>query len=157
MPEILVRSMEGHPEWIEASAAWWHRQWGEAMGYSLDGARIAIEELTMPGAGQAALVALLDGVPAGSAFLVRKDLESHTHLTPWLAGLLVLSKFRRMGLGRLLTAAVVEQAATLGHTFVYLYTSTTDFYRRQGWVTCDKVRVHDVAHEVMMRDTRPAA
>src|SRR5687767_8367779 len=139
MPELIVRSMSGHPEWIEASAAWWHDQWGEGMGYTLDGARTAIEELTVPGGGQAALVALVDGVPAGSAFLVQKDLETHTRLSPWLAGLLVLPQFRWMGLGRLLTAAVVEEAATLGHASVYLYTATPDFYRPQGWATCDQV------------------
>jgi GNAT superfamily N-acetyltransferase len=149
MPEIVVRSMHGHPAWIEVSAAWWHRQWGEHMGYSLDEARVAIEDLTMPGGGQAALVALVDGVPAGSAFLVQKDLETHTHLSPWLAGLFVLPQFRRIGLGKLLTAAVVEEGATLGHASIYLYTSTPDFYAPQGWITCDKVLVHDVAHEVM--------
>src|SRR5687768_4043365 len=118
MPEIVVRSMDGHPEWIEASAAWWHRQWGEGMGYTLDGARAAIEELTVPGGRQAALVGLVDEVAAGGVFLVDKDLETHTHLSPWLAGLFVLPQFRRMGLGRLLTAAVVEQAATQLYTSI---------------------------------------
>jgi GNAT superfamily N-acetyltransferase len=149
MPEIVVRSMDAHPAWIEPAAAWWHRQWGEGMGYSLAGARVAIEELTVPGGRQAALVALVDGIPAGSVFLVEKDLDTHTHLSPWLAGLFVLPQFRRMGLGRLLTAAVVEQAATLLYTSIYLYTSTGDFYRRQGWAKCNEVLVHDVAHEIM--------
>lgn len=151
MADITVHSMAGHPEWIARCAAWWHRQWGEGMGYSLDGARSAIEGLTAPLSGQAAMVALVDGTPAGSAFLVEKDLETHTHLRPWLAGLFVMPQFRQMGTGTRLTAAVAEEAARLGHSSVYLYTSIGGFYRRQGWAQYEKVLVHDVAHEVMVR------
>ena len=157
MPEIVVQSMEGHPEWLEPVATWWHRQWGEGMGYSLHNARLAIEQLTTPGGRQAALTVVVDGVPAGSVFLVQRDLETHTHLSPWLAGLFVLPKFRRMGLGRLLTTAVVEQATALACGSIYLYTSIGDFYRRQGWATCEEVLVHNVVHEVMTRALEPRA
>lgn len=151
MAEITVHSMAGHTEWIAPCAAWWHRQWGDGMGYSLDGARIAIEDLTAAGGGQAAMIALADGIPAGSGFLVEKDLETHTHLAPWLAGLFVLPEFRRQGIGTRLTVAVAEEAARLGHQSVYLYTSVGEFYRRQGWAGYEEVLVHDVAHEVMVR------
>jgi GNAT superfamily N-acetyltransferase len=151
MAGITVHSMAGHPEWIAPCAAWWHRQWGEDMGYSLDAARSAIEGLAAPYSGQAAMVALVDGTPAGSAFLVEKDLETHTHLGPWLAGLFVLPQFRQMGIGKRLSGAVAEEAGRLGHASVYLYTSIGRFYRRQGWEQHEEVLVHDVAHEVMVR------
>lgn len=150
MPEIIVQSMAGHPEWIEPCAAWWHRQWGEGMGYSLDGARAAIESLTKPEGRQEALMALVDGVPAASVFLVDSDLESHAHLAPWLAGLLVLPEFRRVGVGERLVAATVARGTTLGYESLYLYTSTRDFYRRRGWTTYEEIVLHDVPHEIMM-------
>jgi predicted N-acetyltransferase YhbS len=155
MAELAVTSLEGHREWLEPVAAWWHRQWGESMGYSLPEACTAIEELSAPGGRQAALVALVSGLPSGSVFLVQRDLETHRHLSPWLAGLFVLPKFRHMGLGRLLTAAVVERATALGYGSIYLYTAISDFYRRQGWTTCEEVTVHDVVHEVMARVLEP--
>ena len=53
MADITVQSMAGgHPEWIEACTVWWHRQWGKNMGYSLDGARMAIDGLTSPEEGK---------------------------------------------------------------------------------------------------------
>jgi predicted N-acetyltransferase YhbS len=155
MPELVVNSLDGHREWLDPVAAWWHRQWGEGMGCSLREAHTAIEQLSAQGGRQAALAGLVDGVPAGSVFLVQRDLETHRHLSPWLAGLFVLPRFRQMGLGRLLTAAVVEQATALGYGSIYLYTAISDFYRRQGWATCEEVIVHDVVHEVMTRALEP--
>ena len=77
-----VHSMAGRPDWIAASAVWWHRQWGAGMGFSPEGAVSAITALTAPGSGQAALIGLVDGQPAGSVFLVDNDLDTHTHLKP---------------------------------------------------------------------------
>jgi GNAT superfamily N-acetyltransferase len=151
MAEVVVHSIGGHPEWLEPVATWWHRQWGETMGYSLPEARTVIDRLSAPGGRQVALVALVNGIPSGSVFLVREDLETHKHLSPWLAGLFVLPAYRHMGLGRMLTAAVVEHASTLGFGSIYLYTSIGDYYRRHGWSTCEEILVHDVAHEIMTR------
>lgn len=151
-----VHSMAGRPEWIAASAVWWHRQWGAAMGFSPEGAVAAITALTVPDSGQAALIGLVDGQPAGSVFLVDSDLETHTHLKPWLAGLFVLPEFRRLGLGEQLVNTLVAEAGTLGHDRLYLYTAASDFYRRRGWQTLEAVTLHGVPHEVMRLATRPA-
>jgi GNAT superfamily N-acetyltransferase len=151
MPEIKIHSMEGHPEWIAPCAAWWHGQWGQHMGYSPDQARAAIADLTLPGGGQAALIALVEGNPTGSAFLVDCDLESHAHLTPWLAGLFVLPKFRRMGVGEALVASIAAHAGLAGREQLYLYTSIAEFYRQRGWTRHETILLHDVEHEIMTR------
>jgi GNAT superfamily N-acetyltransferase len=150
---IAVRSMAGHPEWIAASAVWWHRQWGGAMGYTPEGAVEAITGLTVPGSGQAALIGLIDNRPAGSVFLVETDLETHTHLTPWLAGLFVLPEFRSHGLGQALLHALVNEAGALGYDRLYLYTAVAGFYHRHGWQTLEAVDLHGQAHDVMVFST----
>lgn len=144
-----IHSMAGHSEWIEATAVWWHRQWGAGMGFSPEGAVEAITALTVPGSGQAALIGLVDGQPAGSVFLVDSDLDTHTHLKPWLAGLLVLPEFRRRGLGEQLVAALVAEARDLGYDRLHLYTATPDFYRKRGWQTVETLVLHGVPHDVM--------
>lgn len=149
MPEIAIRSMAGHPEWIAPCAAWWLGQWGVGMGFSAETAPAAIEALTEPDGRQAALIALVDGVPAGSVFLVENDLDTHAHLAPWLAGLFVLPEFRHIGLGQRLVTAVVAAAATLGYERLYLYTSIGQYYRRQGWEMHPTLMFHDTPHEVM--------
>lgn len=144
-----VHSMAGHPDWIAASAGWWHPQWGAGMGFSLEGAVEAITALTVPGSGQAALIGLVDGQPAGSVFLVDRDLDTHTHLKPWLAGLFVLPEFRRHGLGEQLVTTLLAEAHTLGYEQLHLYTATPDFYRKRGWQTVESLVLHGVPHEVM--------
>lgn len=149
MAAITIHSMAGHPEWIAPCAAWWHRQWGDGMGFSADEAPAAIAALTAPGGRQAALIGLVDDVPAGSVFLVKSDLDTHNHLTPWLAGLFVLPQLRRLGLGQRLVTATIAEAANLGYERLYLYTAMSEFYRRQGWRTSEAVLLHGVPHEVM--------
>ena len=141
--------MSARPEYIEICAAWWHRQWGAQMGFSLEGAVSAIESLTVSNDRQAALIGMIDGKPAGSVFLVNEDLESHRHLQPWLAGLLVQPAFRGLGLGHRLANALTAEAARLGHQRIYLYTSVGDFYRAIGWHSVEAVFVHGVPHEIM--------
>lgn len=141
--------MAGHPEWIAASAVWWHRQWGDAMGFSPEGAVEAITALTAPASGQAALIGLVDDQPAGSVFLVDSDLDTHAHLKPWLAGLFVLPEFRSRGLGEQLVASLVTEAAALGYRRLYLYTATGEFYRKRGWQSIETLLLHGVPHEVM--------
>ena len=150
---IGVRSMAGHPEWIAACAAWWHPQWGAGMGYSPEGAIDAIAALTVPDGRQAALIGFADGEPAGSVFLVHSDLDTHAHLTPWLAGLFVLPRFRGRGLGEQLIDAVVEQARILGHGRLYLYTASSAYYRIRGWRAVEALVLHGVPHDVMTRAT----
>ena len=145
--------MAGRPEWIGPCAAWWHAQWGAGMGFSPEGAVAAITALTAPGGGQAALIGLVDGQPAGSVFLADRDLETHAHLAPWLAGLFVLPQFRRRGLGEQLVTALVEQARALGHDRLHLYTMTSGFYRRRGWQTVETLVLHGVSHDIMTRET----
>jgi GNAT superfamily N-acetyltransferase len=146
---IAVHSMAGRPDWIAASAVWWHQQWGAAMGFTPEGAIAAIEALTISGRRQAALIGVVDDQPAGSVFLVDTDLETHTHLTPWLAGLFVLPEFRRLGLGEQLLTALVTEARALGHDCLYLYTAIPDFYRRRGWRTTETLTLHNAQHHVM--------
>ena len=150
-----VVSMAGYPGWIATCAAWWHAQWGAGMGYSPEGAVEAITALTVPGGRQAALIGLVDGQPAGSVFLVERDLESHPHLTPWLAGLYVLPQFRRRGLGQQLVEALVAEAGALGHGRLHLYTMTSAFYRRRGWQTVETMVLHDVPHDIMTFEILP--
>ena len=149
MPDVAIHSMAGRPDWIGPGAAWWHAQWGQHMGYSLADAEAAITALTSPDSGQAALIALVDGIPAGSVFLVDRDLETHTHLTPWLAGLFVLPAFRRMGIGEALVSAIIGHASAAGRNRLYLYTSLAEFYRRRGWTRQEVITLHGVEHKIM--------
>lgn len=80
------------------------------------------------------LVALVDGEPAGMVLLIDCDLESHAHLTPWVAGVYVEPAFRGKGVATTLVKAAETCARHDGHAQAYLYTAIPDLYARIGWV-----------------------
>jgi GNAT superfamily N-acetyltransferase len=87
-----------------------------------------------------ALVAKLDGVLAGTCLLVRSELEPCHPVSPWLAGLYVVSEHRGQGVGRVLVRAIEDQARQRGSRRLYLYTdSAIDYYERLGWSTIDRI------------------
>ena len=65
--------------------------------------------------------------------LIDNDLDSHAHLTPWLASLYVDPAFRNKGIGKQLIAAAENAARDQGHSELYLYTDKPDYYRAAGW------------------------
>ncbi|MCP5781392.1 GNAT family N-acetyltransferase, partial [Klebsiella pneumoniae] len=76
----------------------------------------AFMELLAPGSRQKAFVALVSGFPSGLVLLIDNDLDSHAHLTPWLASLYVDPAFRNKGVGKQLIAAAENAARDQGHS-----------------------------------------
>ena len=89
--------------------------------------------------GEAALVASEGEVPLGLCLLVRNELDPVHDLTPWLASLYVHEPYRGRGIGRALVRAVEDQARSLGHRRVHLYTDSAEqFYAHCcGWSTVE--------------------
>ena len=80
------------------------------------------------------LIAHDNGEFLGTASVVIEELTSHSHLTPWLSGVLVQSTHRRRGIGTALVSSCVELAANFGVRRMYLFTpDSTEFYGRLGW------------------------
>ncbi len=74
------------------------------------------------------------GEVVGTAALKERSIDSHVHLGPWLAALIVAAPHRRQGVGGTLVAAVEREARRLG--FDALYTAASclgDLLQRRGW------------------------
>ncbi len=72
--------------------------------------------------------------PAGTAALVRTDLEARPDLTPWLAWLCVEPAFRGRGYATALVRHVEAFAQAASVPVLWLYTSTAEaLYVRLGW------------------------
>lgn len=93
----------------------------------------AIGQIAQDTQGQAARIALWNGKPAGMVLLIHSDLDTHTHLTPWLASLYVAPEFRSLGISRGLVKAIEQVAFDLRHEELYLYTYHPSFYEQIGW------------------------
>ncbi|WP_158922270.1 GNAT family N-acetyltransferase [Acidisphaera sp. S103] len=120
-----------------------------------------VEEMTAlilePPRGPKETFVLFDhGRPAGTAALIRSDLDSRPDLTPWLAGLFVEPAFRRRGHATQLIRKVEAFARASAVPVLWLYTSTAEtLYARLGW---QRVGTEDERGEqvVLMRRTLSA-
>ena len=78
---------------------------------------------------------LFDGdQPAGTAALMREDLETRPDLTPWLGGVFVQPAFRGRGYASALVRQVESFALAAGVPVLWLYTWKAEtLYARLGW------------------------
>jgi GNAT superfamily N-acetyltransferase len=87
-----------------------------------------------------ALVAIDDhGQVLGTAALKTESVETHRHLSPWLAAVVVRMAARRNGVATALVAAIEHEAHRLGHDALYTGTlCLSGLMRRRGWEGVDE-------------------
>jgi N-acetylglutamate synthase-like GNAT family acetyltransferase len=102
------------------------------------------------------IVALEDEQPIGSAMLIVKDLDSHTHLSPWLAGVYVRPEYRRRGIATTLVLRIVEEARALRFETLYLFTEHSEhLYARLGWSVIERTVFSSAEVTVMALQIQP--
>jgi GNAT superfamily N-acetyltransferase len=101
---------------------------------------------------ETALLAEVDGQPAGSCLFVREEIDPKHDLTPWLAALYVAPEFRKQGIATALVRAIEQHARNVGCRELHLYTITAEpLYAKLGWVTRERFEWHGEKFVLMMR------
>ena len=104
---------------------------------------------------QASIVALENDQLAGTALLVRKELDLESDRGPWLAGLAVSRPFRGRGIGARLVKAVEQHAASVGSDRIFLYTLGSEgFYAAIGWTIEERFVWHGQPAVIMTKALR---
>ncbi len=99
-----------------------------------------------------ALIALRDGKLVGTVSLLAHSVESHPHLSPWIAGLYVTPEARHCGIATSLVATAVTEAGRLGYRAAYIgISSARKHYERQGWEYLQTGRAGDDRVMVLMK------
>jgi len=151
-PARVIRLAPG-AEAIAICARWRHDAFLKELDYSYEGALRQLDELVARQDGEAALLAEVDGVPAGTCLYVRDELEPHHDLTPWLAGLYVAPEFRGRGVARDLVAAIERHAGSVGCRRLYLYTVTAEgLYVKCGWAIAERFDWGGAPFVLMQKD-----
>jgi GNAT superfamily N-acetyltransferase len=134
-PEVRIEYLDAHVDAIPTLAAWHHAEWSSITPELSVADRIAgFEERARRGSVPTGFVALRGGEVAGMACLVECDIETHCHLTPWLATVLVGPAYRGHGIGSMLSRNAMREAWALGSPALYLFTfDRQPFYDRLGW------------------------
>ena len=101
---------------------------------------------------ETALLAEVDGKPAGSCLFVREEIDPKHDLTPWLAALYVAPEFRGRSVATTLVRAIEEHARNVGCKQLYLYTITAEpLYAKLGWIMRERFDWHGEKFMLMAR------
>jgi N-acetylglutamate synthase-like GNAT family acetyltransferase len=152
--ELEIDYLADHVDAIPTLARWHHDQWASSMPeLTIAEREKRFRARATTGAVPTGFVAVADGRVVGMACLVECDLESHAHLSPWLATVLVAPNHRGRGIGSALCRRVTEEARLLGFARVYLFTlDKQDLYRRLGWWTVEQANWREHRVTIMAND-----
>jgi GNAT superfamily N-acetyltransferase len=151
---MRLEFLADRPEFILPVASWIYQEWPEEFTTVGFDAWLAEFRGTL----------MRDGIPTtfvategpgllGTASLIASDLPDRPGLSPWLASVYVLPRYRRIGIATALIGRVLAQASWLGMEQIYLQTaSRVDFYKRLGWI--EREQVEFVGHVVTVMSKR---
>ncbi len=130
---VRIGHLFEHPEHLTLVAGWIYEEfWKGRPGYSVATFEGLLRQASDPDRVPLSLLALADGVPAGTVNLVHTDSEARPDLHPWLAALVVVPERRRHGIGSALVRELVRHAARLGFAELFLGTDIPAYYARFG-------------------------
>jgi predicted N-acetyltransferase YhbS len=168
-----ILPLRERPGVIEQLARWHHAQWGGMNPDSAIERRMTrLRNHLEPGRVPQTFIAVDGKELLGSASLVVADLDTHEHLSPWLAAVYVDPPHRERGVGSALVQRVADEARLLGMPVIYLFTpDRAPFYARLGWqaralgdhachrhgTAADRVLTGSARTFVISRRTRPRA
>jgi len=155
---MQIERLSQHKDCIKQLSRWHFDQWGQLTGaHTFDEYVRVLEDSATNGNLPMVLVAIVDGMLAGSATLLTCDLPIRNHLSPWLGQLFVAPQYRSNGIGSSLVRAATVEARSIGYGQLYLYTSGTLplFYERLGWSVLEKVDYLGKERSVLYYDHGP--
>ena len=154
MKSIHYDYLGQHPEHIPTIAQWHQNEWCKISPQLTTQLRIDLYSGydAKPGI-PCCILALINDKPAGSASLVLSDMDTHTHLSPWVASVYVHSEFRNQGIASRLLELCIENAIKAGIQKLYLFTpDQTNFYLKRGWKQIESTMYHGEHVDIMSFD-----
>jgi len=131
----IISDLRDCPEFFDTVAdriwqAWWKRH-GVPLAYIVGRLRENMTGRGLP----LALVAHRAGQFAGTASLIKSDLEERPAYTPWVAAVWTEPEFRGQGIAPALIARAVAEGFDAGFPRIYLCAAKPRrvFYERLGW------------------------
>lgn len=140
-----------HPHLIEELAELNFKEWGEFRpGDTLEARTERMRAACGKGAIPSVVAAIEDGRLLGGALLIDSDMKIRPQLTPWLAGVYVKAEDRGRGVASQLVNRIVDEAAALGVSQLYLYTDAAQsLYAQLGWEVIEELVYDDLPVTVM--------
>jgi GNAT superfamily N-acetyltransferase len=150
--EIDIRRLEADEPAFDIVARWRYDVFFAEDGGAFEESRDALRAW-MGGLGyETALLAEVDGQPAGSCLFVREEINPKHDLTLWLAVLYVAPEFGKQGSASALVRATEQHARSVGCGERYLYAINAEpLYAKLGWSVRDRFEWHGERFVLMAR------
>ena len=139
---MKIEYLADYTEHIPTVAKWFHDEWGYLEPEcDLEERTKRLREKSNRETIPVGFIAVDHNEPVGSAFLVECDMDTHSHLKPWLAGVYVQQPYRKHGIATALVTRVVDEAKQQGFSKLYLWTPKEEnYYAKRGWHTIERTR-----------------
>lgn len=158
---LAIDYLANHRERIPEIAGLLYDQWADlfrAAGTSEEQLEQLLVERAVTDKLPIALVALHDGVLAGTGSIKLFEPGTKAGLSPWLAGMYVKEAYRGSGIGAALVRALEARASELGVTTMYLSVGAAEaFYLGLGWTVLERVNSYGVKDVTVMMKHLPRA
>lgn len=150
---MKITYLANYPEHVSTVAKWVMDKWGhESPGTTLESLEEKFRNNMNRKAIPLSLLAMEADRPLGTASLVVQDMKVHRELSPWLAGVYVLSEHRGKGIGSKLVKSIELLAANLEVEKLYLFTPDREtFYARMGWTVFERTIYHNKDVVIMVK------
>jgi GNAT superfamily N-acetyltransferase len=122
---MQIAYLSDHPEFIAQIVDWHCEIWGDTSAKCKHDMRHKLLQHLNTKAIPITMIALSEKKCVGSVSLVFHDLDSHTHLSPWISYLYVDSNYRRKGIGTYLFKTILRKAKEIGCDKLYTYHSSS--------------------------------
>ena len=91
----------------------------------------------------------------GTAALKARSIDTHRHLSPWLAAMFVVERYRGQGIGVALIEEIEKNAHHLGYNCLYVGSGgVTPAMRNGGWTPINEPEIMRGPIEIFERDLR---
>lgn len=149
-----ITYLADHREVISTLAQWFYQEWAYLYpDRTLEDVRRLLSKRTNKEKIPLALIAMEEKELLGTVCLKVHDMDTRQDLTPWMAGLYVVTSRRRQGIGTMLVSAIEEKARELGVATLYLYTPESEaFYLQLGWKVKERTGYHGYPVSIMEKD-----
>jgi GNAT superfamily N-acetyltransferase len=137
---LSIEYLADYPQYLPVVAEWVYTEWGHHNpALTLQDYDTAFRKHLVRSSIPLTMVALWDGLPAGTASIFIEDMDIHPELTPWLAAVYVSADYRNKGIGSKLVGAIEEIAGKMRIARLYLWTPDKEhFYSHLGWSVLER-------------------
>ncbi len=146
-----ILNLKNEPQHIEQLAHWHHEAWSYLNpSMSVHQRSEEMQEYLNPDLVPSTFIGKEESTLIGSAAILKNDMDTKKHLSPWLASVYVAKEFRRKGYGGELVMKVMKEAKQQGIKVLYLFTPSEEgFYKNLGWQAISKEQYRGESVTVM--------